>query len=109
MRIGRSPAQRPGRLPVRADAAGSRTALVGLTMQRNRGDRLGGDPPWTPVAIPGQATATMLRMSWRPVVIEISIAALVVFILVGAAAVLAAYRVAEHEAVTTALRACDLL
>jgi signal transduction histidine kinase len=48
-------------------------------------------------------------MTWRPVVIEISIAALVVFALVAGAGTFGAYQVARREAVTDALRACDVI
>jgi signal transduction histidine kinase len=67
------------------------------------------DAPWVRLAVPGQKNPATAPMSWRPVVIEILIAALVVFALVSTAGVLAAYRVAEQEAVTNALRSCDLL
>jgi signal transduction histidine kinase len=66
-------------------------------------------PVWVQVVEPGPATPSTVRMSWRPVVIEISIAALVVFVLVAGAGVLGAYQVAQREAVTNALRACDVI
>ncbi len=67
------------------------------------------EPPWIEVVAPGPARVITTPVDWRTVLIEMAVAALVVFVLVGAAGAIAAWRVAENEAVTDALRSCDLI